>query len=345
MHTATMEDPTTSPARVASRADDAQDLRAAGWTDGSAGVLGALLDWVEHTAEPVVALDGAGRIVIANPAFARAFAVMPLPLPASPSHAASQATDEPAALARFVPLLSPPRLARWIGESASGAPRVHRLLAEAVGADGDRFLVAATLLPIDRHAHAASADHPRCVVSLRPLDAPRGLPLRPTPIENGSDAVALGALLDASCRASGTAQSRGRIRRQPHDLAARIAADPDAVREALRRLLDNAIRHAPDDTPVTLRTRRETCEPAGAHQGAAAVGHIVITIADRGRGFTRSQLQRAFEPFSRSGAAAYGAGLGLAIARHLIEAQRGWIELRSDSGIGTEAEIWLPEAE
>ncbi len=351
MHTATMEDPTTSPARGTSRTDDAPALRAAGWTGGSPGALGALLDWVEHTAEPVVALDGAGRIVIANPAFARAFAVTTrtpsLPAPASPSHAASQATDAPAALARFVPLLSPPRLARWIGESASGAARVHRLLAEAVGADGDRFLVAATLLPIDRDAHLGSADHPGCVVSLRPLDAPRGLPLRSCPIEDTSDAVVLGALLDATCRTPAAAQARGRIQRRPHDVAARIAADPDAVREALGRLLDNALRYAADETPVTLRTRRETCEPAGAPQGVAAVGHIVITIADRGRGFTRSQLQRAFEPFSRSGAAASGAGpgLGLAIARHLIEAQRGWIELRSDAGIGTEAEVWLPEAQ
>ena len=327
---------------VSARSDEPV-LDAAGWRHGGHGATAALLEWVEHSGEPVVALDRIGRITIANPAFARAFAIG-----IGPSKPASSATPRCATLlARFIPLLSPPRLARWIDESGVTPPRVHRLLAEGIGADGDRFLVAATLLPVNA---GVGDSEPCCVVALRPLDASRGLPLAERPIAGEPlirDTVTLGALLDAASRAPSQPAARRRIHRAPHDVAARIGADPVAVRDVLARLIDNALRHAPPESPVTLRSRRDTCEPAGAPPGAPSVGHIVITVADRGPGFTRSQLQRAFEQFARTPSAESSArpGLGLAIARHLVEAQRGWIELRSVAGVGTEAEVWLPEAQ
>jgi hypothetical protein len=321
---------------------DAVPIGAAGWRHGGPGATAALLDWVEHSGEPVVALDRAGRIAVANPAFARTFAVGIGPCSPAPEGVPRCAS----LLARFVPLLSPPRLVRWIDEGGATPARVHRLLAEAIGADGDRFLVAATLLP----AGTGIGDgEPCCVVALRPLDASRGLPRPERPVAGESraqDTVTLGALLDAAARTPSQPDARRRIHRAPHDLATRIEADPDAVRDALARLIDNALRHAPPESPVTLRSRRDSCEPVGAAPGAPSVYHVVITVADRGPGFTRSQLQRAFEPFARMPSAESGAGpgLGLAIARHLVEAQRGWIELRSVAGVGTEAEVWLPES-
>jgi signal transduction histidine kinase len=318
-------------------------LDAADWRHGGQGATAALLEWVEHSGEPVVALDRTGRIAIANPAFARAF-VVGIGQSKPPSGATHRCVS---LLARFVPLLSPPRLARWIDESGATPTRMHRLLAEAIGADGDRFLVAATLLPVS----AGMGDgEPCCVVALRPLDASRGVPLPERPLASEprvGDTVTLGAVLDAASRAPSQPAARGRIHRALHDVAAHIEADPSAVRDALARLIDNALRHAPAESPVTLRSRRESCEPAGASPGASSVGHIVITVADRGPGFTRWQLQRAFEPFARTPSAESGAepGLGLAIARHLIESQHGWIELRSVAGVGTEAEVWLPEAD
>jgi signal transduction histidine kinase len=337
---ATIEHAEVGARRRPSHRSDAARLGSASWRHGAPGALAALLDWVEHSGEPVVALDPAGRIAIANPAFARVFAIGNEP---------ADDASVPPTLSRFVPLLSPQRLARWVDEGAAGGTRVHRLLAEAIGADGDRFLVAATLLPV---AARATDGEPACVVAMRPLDAPRGPRLSCAGIsdcrliEGKADTVAIGALFEAVSREHPSEEGRQRIRRAPHDVAACIAADPEAVRDALGRLADNAIRYAPSDSPVTLRSRRETCEPAGAAQGAAVTGHIVITVADRGRGFTRSQLQRAFEPFARapSPEAGEGPGLGLAVARHLIEAQGGWIELRSVAGVGTEAEVWLPEA-
>jgi signal transduction histidine kinase len=344
---ATTIDHAAASARGAvSARSDADILVAAGWRHGGPGATAALFEWVEHSGEPVVAVDRIGHIAIANPAFARAFAVGIAPSKPASGRAPVATPGCVSPLARFVPLLSPPRLARWIDERGAMPTRVHRLLAEAIGADGDRFLVAATLLPLS----AGSGDgEPCCVVALRPLDAQRGLPLIERRIAGEQpvrDSVTLGALLDAVARAPSQPAARRRIHRAPHDVAACIEADPDAVRDVLARLIDNALRHTPAESPVTLRSRRDSCEPAGAPPGAPSVGHIVITVADRGPGFTRSQLQRAFEPFARtpSGESGTGPGLGLAIARHLVEAQHGWIELRSVAGVGTEAEVWLPEA-
>ncbi len=343
MGAATIDHAAASARGAVSARNNSDLLDAAGWRHGGQGATAAVLEWVEHSGEPVVALDRNGRIAIANPAFARAFVVG-----IGPSKPPASATPRCGSLlARFVPLLSPPRLARWIDESSATPTRVHRLLAEAIGADGDRFLVATTLLPVSA---GVGDGEPCCVVALHPLDASRGLPLSERPLAGGPrvmDTVTLGAVLEAASRAPSQPAARRRIHRAPHDIAAHIEADPGAVRDALARLIDNALRHAPAESPVTLRSRRESCEPAGAPPGAPSVGHIVITVADRGPGFTRWQLQRAFEPLMRTLSAESSAepGLGLAIARHLVEAQHGWIELRSVAGVGTEAEVWLPEAD
>jgi hypothetical protein len=311
-------------------------VAASAWADASATSLAALLRWVEASGDVLVGVDGAGRVAFANAAFGRVFAVA-----ASPTH---DAAERPA-LSRFVPLLTPPRLLRWVEESAalpSGPQRVHRLLAESVGADGDRFLAAVTLLPAPSGRAVESDPDTACLVSLRPLDGPRGL--RRSPPEEGSqvsDSVALGALVDAALRALGDVGARRRCRIALHARDARIAVDPEPVREALVRIIDNACRYAPHGAPVRVTSR---VEPADPHEGASAIERVVVTVADRGPGLARAHAQRAFDPFWRGPGAVRipGHGLGLSIARELVDAQRGWIELRSAPGIGTEVDLWLP---
>ena len=59
---------------------------------------------------------------------------------------------------------------------------------------------------------------------------------------------------------------------------------------------------------------------------------------------TRAHQQHAFEAHWKATPCAAGpsTGMGLTVARHLVEAQGGWLELRSALGIGTEVELWLP---
>ncbi len=77
-------------------------------------------------------------------------------------------------------------------------------------------------------------------------------------------------------------------------------------------------------------------------------GRIEIAVADNGVGIARHELGRIFEPFYRVDSSlrgrASGAGLGLAIVRHLVEAQGGEVRVESTPGRGSRFAVWLPRA-
>ncbi len=94
----------------------------------------------------------------------------------------------------------------------------------------------------------------------------------------------------------------------------RAMADPGAVRQVLRNLLDNAVRYGPPDGRVMVRGRREA-------------GHVEIAVEDEGPGIPESERARVWEPFVRLDSVVQGAvtgtGLGLAVVRELMSAQGG----------------------
>jgi signal transduction histidine kinase len=105
--------------------------------------------------------------------------------------------------------------------------------------------------------------------------------------------------------------------------------DEGRVLQVLRVLVDNAVRHTPPGTTVTLRT--ETT-PWGAS----------VVVSDDGPGIPPELLERVFERFFRGpGAAARGSGLGLAIARELAERMNGRL-LATSGPAGTRFELELP---
>jgi signal transduction histidine kinase len=105
--------------------------------------------------------------------------------------------------------------------------------------------------------------------------------------------------------------------RLPHSgIAARC--DRERVAQIMRILLDNALRHTPEGTRVTVSAARDN--------GAAE-----FTVADAGPGMSDGVRSKVFERFY-TGDAASGAGLGLAIARELAERMQGRIELASAPG-------------
>lgn len=112
------------------------------------------------------------------------------------------------------------------------------------------------------------------------------------------------------------------------------------VRQVLRALLDNALKHTPRGGSVTVSVTRE-------HR------HVVLRIADDGEGIAPEHLPQLFERFYRAdeartrGAgsrAGGGAGLGLAIAAELIHQMRGTIDVESALGRGTTLTVRLPQA-
>jgi signal transduction histidine kinase len=109
----------------------------------------------------------------------------------------------------------------------------------------------------------------------------------------------------------------------PASAAARCA--PESVSRVLANLVTNALRHTPSDGSVAVRVERGRDE-------------VVVAVEDTGSGFPPEAQTRAFERFWRGDRArtrgTAGAGLGLAIARGLVEAQGGriWAENRPDGG-------------
>jgi two-component system OmpR family sensor kinase len=106
--------------------------------------------------------------------------------------------------------------------------------------------------------------------------------------------------------------------------------DPERVAQIMRILLDNALRHTPEGTHVTVSANRDN--------GAAG-----LTVADSGPGLSDGAGTKVFDRFY-TGDAARGAGLGLAIARELAERMDGRVTLSTRPG-STAFRLELPQAE
>jgi len=120
-----------------------------------------------------------------------------------------------------------------------------------------------------------------------------------------------------------------------------VRADPARLGQILRNLIANALTHTPRGGGVTLEARAA----AGAGGGPAAVE---LQVRDTGAGIAPEHLPHVFERFYRAdpsrSRATGGAGLGLAIVRHLAEAQGGDVRAESEPGRGTRMVVRLPAA-
>jgi signal transduction histidine kinase len=130
---------------------------------------------------------------------------------------------------------------------------------------------------------------------------------------------------------------RARARRIKITVAAtaapQVRADPDALRQILTNLFDNALRHTPPGGRITVTTE-------------ASAGGVTIVVADTGSGIASEHLPRIFERFYRADPGRSrdegGTGLGLAIVKHLMEAHEGRVEARSSLGVGTTILLFFP---
>jgi signal transduction histidine kinase len=117
------------------------------------------------------------------------------------------------------------------------------------------------------------------------------------------------------------------------DAAVRCA--PDKVQRVLFNLLTNALRHTPSDGAVAV-----VVEPLEEE--------VRVTVEDTGEGLPADSLRRIFDRFWRGdrarSRATGGAGLGLAIARGLVEAQGGRIWAENRPGGGAKVSFTLPRA-
>ncbi len=113
----------------------------------------------------------------------------------------------------------------------------------------------------------------------------------------------------------------------------RFMADPTRLAQILGNLLNNAAKYTPNEGRITLEARNEQ-------------GELIISVTDTGIGFDEAQGARLFDMFTQVHAdqhSAGGLGIGLTLARRLVELHGGRLEAKSDGpGKGSQFSIRLP---
>jgi len=113
-----------------------------------------------------------------------------------------------------------------------------------------------------------------------------------------------------------------------------INADPERIGQVLTNLLDNALRHTPPGGEISLSTDRTS-------------DAVRLSVADTGEGIPAEHLPHIFERFYRvdRNHDGSGSGIGLAVARAIVDVHKGRIEATSDgTGTGATFTVSLPPA-
>jgi signal transduction histidine kinase len=117
--------------------------------------------------------------------------------------------------------------------------------------------------------------------------------------------------------------------------AAVLCGDADALRLALRNLIDNAVKYSSPDTPIRVRWGQDR-------------DRVAIDVVDEGVGIAAEEQTAIFRTFVRGRAAeggrVSGTGVGLAMVQRIVAAHGGDVRLRSETGRGSTFTLVLPAA-
>jgi signal transduction histidine kinase len=128
-------------------------------------------------------------------------------------------------------------------------------------------------------------------------------------------------------------QKQAHVSFTPSHTSTNVMVDGLHLRNALRNLLENALKHNPDQVRIHMSLREYT-------------NHIEITLEDNGKGINSTQLKRIFIPFHRlkeSQQSCKGFGLGLAYVKRIVDLHSGQINVFSKPASGTRFEISIPK--
>ena len=131
----------------------------------------------------------------------------------------------------------------------------------------------------------------------------------------------------------------------------KLAFDYQKVQQSVANLLDNALKHTPAGGTVTLRAEPHFWERRAAEEAPSAERRsrlnqqpncVRVAVSDTGPGIAAEHHQEIFEDFVRVDRSSSGMGLGLAIAKRLIQAHRGKIWVDSEPRRGCTFTFLLP---
>ena len=109
----------------------------------------------------------------------------------------------------------------------------------------------------------------------------------------------------------------------------RLHADQVQLDRVIDNLMDNALRHTPENGRIHLQARRHA-------------DRVIISVEDNGEGIAYGQQGRIFEPFVQVGRKKGGAGLGLALCKEIVQLHGGRMGVYSRPGQGTQFYMTLP---
>jgi PAS domain S-box-containing protein len=151
-------------------------------------------------------------------------------------------------------------------------------------------------------------------------------------LELNRETLDLGALVRSLVASSFSATERIRLQVVVPPVTLELSADRSWLERALVNVIGNAIKYAPGDTPVRIML---------AAEGEAAL----VTVTDQGPGIPADELGLVFQRFYRASNTrrrVEGSGLGLFIARKVVEAHGGEATVQSEVGCGTTIRFRLP---
>jgi signal transduction histidine kinase len=171
----------------------------------------------------------------------------------------------------------------------------------------------------------------RVISELLEFSRPGGLTLKPEDLHAIVDrALSLVKLDLARCHIEVVRQSGGTLPALP--------MDKNKIEQVLVNIFMNAVQAMPEGGTLTIRTSAAPAGPSGSPA-------VTVEIDDTGPGISEASLTRVFDPFFTTKPVGQGTGLGLSVARQIVQLHGGTIDLRNRTEGGARVTIVLnPES-
>jgi two-component system sensor histidine kinase KdpD len=146
--------------------------------------------------------------------------------------------------------------------------------------------------------------------------------------------VSIASVIESAVEESRTVLAQHPIEVRVASTLPDVRVDPDRIAEVLKQLLENAAKYSPPTSPIAI-----TAECKG--------DHIITSVTDHGPGIDDFELSMVFDKFYRGRDQRYsvqGTGMGLAIAKAIVEAHNGSVNVTSQLGRGSVFSFDLPAA-
>jgi CheY-like chemotaxis protein len=122
-----------------------------------------------------------------------------------------------------------------------------------------------------------------------------------------------------------------------------IFADRTQIHQALLNLCINSRDAMPQGGSISITAGRQTKEQiVQKFPAAREVEYVCLTVTDTGKGMDEATCQRVYDPFFTTKEKGKGTGLGLSVVYGIVQAHRGFIDVKSELGIGTTFRLFFP---